>query len=129
MTTVIWAPEGSNDQLLTAVTIKPGLVTEADWLNALADRVQAMVLADPEPERAMHLAVRALNQAGAVTLPDSPARVAGQTLVQHNLALLQAMAMCNPEFPQTATDNVAESERLDDLENWLELAAMALHPS
>lgn len=96
--TVTWFPEGSNACLLTAAQVKPGRITESDWLDALADRVQAMVMAQENPQEAIAWAARQLSGAGAIMLPSGPARAAGQVLVRHNL------------------------------ENWVELAEMALHP-
>ena len=128
MKTVTWAPDGANEQLLTAVQVPPGKITEAQWIEALADRVQAMVSAAEDPQAALHQAVRALTAAGAATLPEGQARYAGQTLVTHNLDLITEMSRMNPEFPQIATNNVSEPELMDDLDNWIELASMALHP-
>lgn len=128
MHTVIWAPEGANATLLTAVRVPPGKITEAQWITALTDRVQAMILAAEDPQAALHQAVSVLNEAGQGMLPEGRVGYAGDVLVRHNLDLITEMSRLNPEFPQLAENNVSEPEMMDDLDNWIELAAMALHP-
>ena len=129
MQTVTWAPQGGNDSILTMVQILPGKVTERSWLEALADRVQSMVDKDDNPAEAVHQAIRTLNEAGAVTLPEADPREAGRVLVLHNLELQTVMAANNQDFPQVAMNNVTDRTGLADLAMWVEAAEMALHPS
>jgi hypothetical protein len=123
---VWWRPEGSNDSILTAVRIKPGPVTEAEWEEALADRVTDLVLASENPQEALNWAVDYLNQENTLNLMYGKPNQAGQILVTHNLALIQVMSLNNPEFPQIAEANIEDPDQLDDLDLWVEVASAAI---
>ena len=125
MRTVWWHPEGSNDSILTAVQINPVRVTEPQWLEALADRVQALVNQCDNPQDALASAVRILGREG-VMLPIGPESQAGQILVLNNSRLKAEMERLNPRFPMLAIANVEEPEMMDDLALWVEAAAAAL---
>lgn len=119
MAMIPWFPPGT-DPALTAVLVPRGEVTESQWWAALADRLTALVLKEPDPEEAMEFAARVM---GGVT-PDSPAQ-AGEALVQHNLELRAAMTLNADPFPakvgipnQTASEAMAET----GLTEWLDLA-------
>ena len=120
MKPVLWRPETSLPSELTMVQIKPGKVTRNQWLEALADRVQSMVMASEDPALWMRLAAEEMD------LPTLEPKAAGQLLVMHNLALQTAFNLSDLEtWPAVAKNNALEPEMLNDLESWI-LAAAAV---
>lgn len=126
MALVAWAPKGMHAPVeLTAVMIKPGKITQSDWIDALADRVTDMAMAEPDPEKAVAWACRHLE---IPAWPSDP-RQAGQFLVSGNWLLLdnvmhQQSGASDP-FPAKVTGSDDEADyAIDncDFEFWVELA-------
>ena len=84
MKPVLWRPEMNLPSELTMVQTKPGKLTRNQWLEALADRVQSMVMASEDPALWMRLAAKEMD------LPTLETKAAGQLLVLHKLALQTA---------------------------------------
>lgn len=120
MKSVLWRPEMNLPSELTMVQTKPGKLTRNQWLEALADRVQSMVMASEDPALWMRLAAKEMD------LPTLEPKAAGQLLVLHNLALQTAFNLHDLEtWPAVAKNNALEPEILNDLESWI-LAAAAV---
>ena len=121
MALVAWSPKGMSAPIeLTAVRIQPGKVTERDWVEALADRVQALVDQDPDslPEACDMLGV------------PEPDRVeeAGQVMVLRNLNLRTQFNLAMPEqhpFPATVGEPTPEAKDALSLSlmDWAEIAS------
>lgn len=121
MALVAWAPKGMAAPLeLIAVRINPGQVTEREWIEALADRVQELA-----------------NKAGAVETMQAcrnldvpePEEIeeAGQALVLNNLNLRTNLNLAMPAkhpFPATAGEPAQELKDALELElsDWVEQA-------
>lgn len=111
MTLVAWAPKGYSAPIeLIAVKIKPGRVTERDWREALSDRVSQLAIKEPE---SLPMACRALDVPMTEELYQ-----AGQSLVLHNLVLIQALDLNligdNP-FPATVGEPSQEAQEALEL--------------
>lgn len=108
---------------LTAVMIKPGVVTQSNWIDALADRVTRMAQAAKNPQKATLIACRSLD----LPTTDDPT-MAGEYLVKGNLNLIEHFACSvydEEPFPSTLTkdDEEARSAIEDcDFDLWVELA-------
>lgn len=123
-TLVAWYPVGMlADTRLIAVMITPGFVTYKDWIEALADRVLRLTLADEDPENAAVWASRMLDVPEASNLQSL-----GQALVTDNLNLLEHLNLAVIDgcpFPtQVSQSDSFAQEAIDDtdLELWVELA-------
>ena len=123
---VAWAPKGLSPEL-TAVRLPPGKVTERDWWEALADRVSDLAVAAGEEET--QAACNALN----VPMTEELYQV-GQSLVLHNLVLMQAldliMAEGNP-FPATVGEPSQEAKDALELNltEWVDQALSVVSES
>lgn len=122
MALVAWAPKGMSVPLeLVAVKLPPGPVTERQWWEALADRVQE--LADKAGEQDTSQACKALN----VPEPEY-SNQAGQSLVLHNLNLrthLNLAIFDEPPWPATVTENDPEIQEIlkgQTLMDWVDHA-------
>lgn len=129
---VWWSPNPNDYPILNSVRMPTGIVTETDWLSALAYRIQQIVNSLPEPGKTVKSAAQRLNQSGCDDIPWGPARSAGQIFVTGNHKLINAMRKKLPKFP------IAVSDELDDLANkydllsfddWLEAASSIMHNS
>ena len=105
---------------LLAVRIKPGLVPEREWLEALADRVQE--LAEKAGPKASRQASRVLG------MPGGDPEDAGQNLVMGNWNLqefLRVAAINKDPFPAKAEYNPEALKALleTNLQEWVDLAA------
>lgn len=121
MNPVLWQPKMGLESCLTMVQIKPGKVTRNQWLDALADRVQSMILESDDPEMWMKVASKEME------LPQLAPKAAGQLLVTHNLALHTVFNLYDLEkWPAVAKNNVLEPEFMNDLESWILAAAAAM---
>jgi hypothetical protein len=104
---------------LLAVKIKPGQVTEREWLEALADRVQELAeKAGPE---------ETLQASQMLDLPPTSPESAGEYLVLGNWNLqefLRASATKKHPFPAKAQYNPDAVPALEiNLSQWADLAA------
>ena len=114
MKTVLWRPEMSLPSELTMVQIKPGRVTREQWMDALENRVQSMILSADDPEQLMQLVAK------ETSLPLLEPKAAGQLLVRHNLALQTVFNLNDMEkWPAVARNNALEPEFLNDPERWI----------
>lgn len=121
MKPALWRPEMSLASELTMVEIKPGSVTRNQWMDALADRVQSMILASDDPAMWMKVAAKEME------LPQLAPKAAGQLLVTHNLALQTAFNLNDLQtWPAVAMNMDMEREFLNDLESWILAAASAM---
>lgn len=115
---VAWSPPGkSAPTALLAVMIKPGTVTEREWLEALADRVTKMVLDDPQPEAAAD----EVSQMLGVPEPESP-KAAGEYLVTGNLNLQTFLGLAMDgmgSFPAQASEMPEAREAIEQTDLWL----------
>jgi hypothetical protein len=105
---------------LLAVRISPGLVTEKEWLEALADRVQE--LAEKAGPKASRQASKALG------MPGGDPEDAGQNLVLGNWNLqefLRAAVIDKKVFPAKAEYDPEALKALQEtnLQEWVDLAA------
>lgn len=124
MSNIPWCPRGLDPQLAAAL-VQAGKVTEQQWWRALADRVSQLVQSQPDPQEALQRASQALG----VVEAESPAQ-AGQSLVEHNLELRQALVgrLRDLWYPFPASvDKPQEMARQamqeTELETWLDLAS------
>ena len=122
MKLVPWYPKGMLvEPGLVAVWIKPGEVTEREWLESLADRVQTM--AEKAGPRSSRHASKVLG------MPGGDPEDAGQNLVLGNLNLrtfFNCSVIDESPFPAIAEfDEAAEiaMQEVDNLLDWVECAA------
>lgn len=125
-----WCPPGVAPELAGVMVPKGSSLEPGDWWMALADRVQAMVDKEPDPDEAATWAAKALGRPG---LRDS--RDAGEVLVERNLELRNALTLdvtAQPKHPfpakvivEAAATRKAMAET--DLETWVELAAARIN--
>jgi hypothetical protein len=114
---------------LLVVRVKPGVISEEQWWDALSDRVRAMaVAAGPE---ATSQASRTLGMDVAWT---SDPNEAGQCLVEGNWNLRThlKLAIQENEFPAVVKEGDADAmEAIEDtdLQSWAELAAAQVSAS
>jgi hypothetical protein len=127
---VAWRPKGMlAPPELVAVMLPPGRVTEAQWWDALADRVRAMATtAGPE---ATYTACRTLGMDVAWT---SEPGEAGQCLVEGNWNLRThlTLAMGDNQFPVAVEESDPDALLAiedSDLQLWAELAAAQVSAS
>ena len=116
---VAWSPQGMSAPLeLLAVRIKPGKVSEREWLEALADRVQ---------ELAQKAGPKASLQASKVLgMPGGDPEDAGQNLVLGNWNLQEFLRVASKDpFPAKAEYNPEALKALQEtnLQEWVDLAA------
>lgn len=128
MALVAWAPKGYSAPMeLLAAKLPPGKVTERDWWEALADRVSDLAVAAGEEE------TRAACSALDVPMVEELYQ-AGQSLVYHNLRLMQALDLSLDEkspFPATVgepTEDAKEALRLS-LMDWVDQALSVVSES
>ena len=124
MEKVAWAPPGvSADEALIAVLVRPGLITQRQWFDAIADRVTDMAI-NEQPYLTKWASRVFGNDAGYT---DDPAE-AGQFFVDGNWNLKQhlSLAMFDGDlFPCVASENVDARKAIEecDFEYWVELAS------
>ena len=123
MQTILWTPPGLESSL-AGVSVPPGQLTEGQWWEALADRVERLVLQEPDPQQAAEQAAKALG----MVAPDYPAQ-AGQCLVARNLdlrhAMTAAMLAANQQFPvtvRTPAPGAEQALKRTDLASWVDQA-------
>lgn len=96
MTLVAWYPSAMMaSPELTAVMIKPGVVTHSDWIDALADRVTGMAQAAENPQKAVECACRYLEIPACQSDPSQ----AGQFLVSANWRLIDNLGYLHEGGP------------------------------
>ncbi len=129
MKKVAWAPPGISAALeLTAVFVRPGPITESQWLDALADRVTDMAM--KEDASLTSWACRALGADVGGT--DDP-RYAGEYFVSGNWNLQTHLSIAlhdgNP-FPCVAQEDKDARYAIEnsDFELWIELARSMTSP-
>lgn len=122
MALVAWSPKGYAAPIeLLAVKIKPGQVTERQWIEALADRVTQLAIEAGEETT--------LQACRDLELPetDNP-QEAGQFLVMGNLNLrthLDLAVIDKPPFPAKVGERNPEAQQAieeTDLSRWVESA-------
>ena len=112
---------------LTAVLVKPGQVSRAQWVEALSDRVSSLALKEENPLEAANLACQMLD------LPpvENPNQL-GDALVRYNLDLLTNLNVAdNNQFPVKAAPKEEAKQALKevDLQSWVELALSQVNES
>ena len=120
---IAWYPENLNAPAqLTAVLVQAGKLEKKEWLEALADRVVDLALAEDDPLEASNLACLKMG------LPkvDDPEQL-GASLVQHNLELrtflnLSEIAEQWPAQVSKPLEGAKEALKEVDLDLWVELA-------
>lgn len=120
---IAWYPENLNaPAALTAVLVPKGKLEEREWLEALADRVVELALAEDDPLEAANLACLKLG------LPkvDSPEQL-GDALVQHNLELRTFLSLSQvvnqwPAQVNKPLEGAKDALKESDLDLWVELA-------
>lgn len=126
MTLVAWYPSAMMaSPELTAVMIKPGVVTHSDWIDALADRVTGMAQAAENPQKAVECACRYLEIPACQSDPSQ----AGQFLVSANWRLIDNLGYLHEGAPYPFPAMVTASDEdaiyaIDncDFEYWVGLA-------
>lgn len=122
MTLIAWSPEQAAAPMeLLAVMVKPGVLTERDWAEALADRVTKLAREASPADLVQACAAMGLpteddpNQAGNVL-------VMGNWNLRTHLNL--ALAESSP-FPVTISSNNPDAQEAieqTDLTTWVDLA-------
>ena len=107
---------------LTAVLVPIGKLEKKDWLQALADRVVSLALAEENPELASELACQKLG----LWVVSDPQQL-GAALVQNNSELRTCLnlAQLKDQWPvQVSGPSEPAKQALKDvdLESWVELA-------
>lgn len=123
-----WYPEKiAAPAELTAVSVKPGQVSRAQWVEALSDRVSSLALEEEDPLAAANLACQMLN----LPMVDD-ANQLGDALVRYNLDLLTNLNVADSnQFPATASPKPEAKQALKDvdLQTWVELALSQVNVS
>jgi len=127
---IAWYPENLNaPAALTAVLVPKGQLAEREWLEALADRVVDLALAEDDPLEAANLACLKLD------LPqvDSPEQL-GEALVKKNLELrtFLSLSQIKDQWPAQVSkplENAKEALKESDLDLWVELASSQVSAS
>ncbi len=128
---IAWCPPDADPHLTGVVVPQGSVVTASKWWYALADRVNELVLSDPDPEEAAKWACRALGVAGV----DNPNQ-AGQSLVEGNWELRENLTLWmmrfQDPFPALASEDseeVREALAETDLGLWIDLAEPQMRSS
>ncbi|MBI2276329.1 MAG: hypothetical protein HYU74_03140 [Dechloromonas sp.] len=135
MKTVTWIPDLAQDAILIAVQTSAPQMTEHAWLQALADRVQKMVLASPDPTKALQWAVRELNRDGlqSVSAGFPPSRAGEALVLANSLLRLEMQRLRQREWPMPVNEDSIDPEPtmewLESLDMWVEAASAATRPS
>jgi hypothetical protein len=118
---IAWSPNGfSAPTELLSVLVPAGGITEEMWVDALADRVLAMVEREPNPQEAAQWACTALDCPAC----ESPSQL-GLSIVRNNLKLLSAIHQSVIDefpFPNYAIDESLEARdaiQSTNLELWV----------
>ena len=120
---IAWYPENLNAPAqLTAVLVQAGKLEKKEWLEALADRVVDLALAEDDPLEASNLACLKMGLPNV----DDPEQL-GASLVQHNLELrtflnLSEIAEQWPAQVSKPLEGAKEALKESDLDLWVELA-------
>lgn len=130
MTLVAWLPpDVSADPELIAVLVPPGVITHSQWIDALADRVTNLAVAEV-PE----LTAWASRYLGSdVGYTDDP-QEAGECFVLGNWTLQEhlSVAMYNGDpFPCVAAEDEGARDAIEnsDFQLWIELAHAMTSPN
>lgn len=128
---VAWCPPGVERELGSVLVRTGAVLTDPDWWEALAARVQTLVDKADDPERAAQWAARSLG----VPQPEEVYQ-AGECLVTHNWDLwtrlrLLTHARTDPYPAKVEQDDPAAREAMEDsdLEQWINLALAQMHDS
>ena len=124
---VAWKPQIAASSDLISVMVPLGELTESQWLKALAQRVNDLVMLEPNPVRATQRACRAMG----LWIEDNPSQ-AGRVMVLHNTELqthLNCQGLEDDPWPAQVTgpDEEAETAIQDtDFQSWVEQALSAV---
>ena len=128
---IAWCPPECDPQLMGVMVPEGSVVTHLSWWYALADRVNELVLSDPDPEEAAKWACRAMGVPG-VANPNQ----AGQSLVEGNWELWENLTLWmmrfRDPFPALASEDseeVREALAETDLGLWIDLAEPQMRSS
>jgi hypothetical protein len=107
---------------LTAVLVEKGQLSELEWIEALSERVNELVLKEEDP---LEEAKKACRKMGLPPVQDESQL--GAALVQQNLDLLTFLSVAQQENPFPANVSQAspvanEALKSVNLEQWVELA-------
>jgi len=127
---IAWSPtEISAPPELTAVSVPKGELSQAQWVNALSDRVMNLVLKEENPLESANAACQKMD------LPEvENANQAGNALVKDNLNLLTYLnvAQIKDQFPVKVSEEsqpAKEALKATSLEEWVELALSQVNGS
>jgi hypothetical protein len=107
---------------LTSVLVPKGELSQKEWIEALSDRVNELVLKEENPLESANEACRNLN------LPEvESANQLGEALVKYNLDLITNLNVVQKDnqFPAKVSEEKPEAKQaMKDvsLANWVELA-------
>ena len=126
---IAWFPEKlSAPAELTSVLVKPGQVSQNDWVNALADRVSNLALKEENPLESANEACKQLNLP-----PVDNANQLGDALVKNNLELLTYLnvAEIQNQWPAQVkpSEDAKQALKETNLESWVELATSQVNES
>ena len=126
---VAWYPEKmSAPAELTSVKLPQGKVSQAQWVDALSDRVSSLALKEEDPLKAANEACKQLNLP-----PVDNANQLGDALVKNNLELLTYLNVSQLEnqFPAQVKPSEDAKQALKDvnLPSWVELALSQVNES
>ena len=132
MKQIHWCPQGVELEF-GSVLIQPGLVTERMWLQALSERLTALVLQEPNPVQAFKQTAKAMEYDN---YSDNP-QEAGQFLVEGNSDLQEHLRnQMEPRegdlWPQQASvENLDAKQAMEetDLMMWAEIANSTVNSS
>lgn len=125
MKQIPWCPQGVELEF-GSVLIQPGLVTEQMWLQALSERLTAMVLKEPNPAKAYKQVAKQMEYDYASNDPQE----AGLCLVESNLELQTQLSNQMAPYEGARWPQQASVENLDakqameetDLMSWAQIA-------
>ena len=127
---IAWYPqEMSAPPELTSVSVPKGELSQAQWVNALSDRVMNLALKEENPLESANAACQRLE------LPEvQNANQVGNALVKDNLNLLTYLnvAQIKDQFPAKVSEEsplAKEALKEVDLESWVELALSQVNES
>ena len=129
MTKVYWCPKHENSTALILGSIqvqRDSSLSEAGYLEALAERVQRLVDAEPDPKAATRRVERALEEAGLMPgTPEDP-EDAGQTLIASSPGLpdylrAKGLLLRPPMQVRKPTPEARKAVEETTLDEWVEM--------
>lgn len=113
---------------LTAVKLPQGKASQAEWVNALSERVSELAMKEEDPLESANEACRRMNLP-----PVDNANQLGDALVKNNLELLTYLnvAEIQNQWPAQVkpSEDAKQALKETNLESWVELALSQVNES